>query len=109
MPDPGVRAFLLQSLAFADGRAAWKLNLPALAEQMPRIMAFPDVRPGFAGPALFVTGARSDYVRPEHWPRIRALFPAAERSEIAGAGHWLHAEAPRAFVEAVAGFLAGPG
>ena len=39
-----------------------------------------------------MTGATSDYVRPEHWPRIQALFPAAERREIAGAGHWLHAD-----------------
>jgi esterase len=108
VPEPGVRAFLLQSLAFGDGRAAWKLNLPALGEQMPRIMGFPDLESSFAGPVLFVTGASSDYVRPEHWLRIRALFPAAGRVEIAGAGHWLHADAPRAFAEAVTGFLDAP-
>jgi pimeloyl-ACP methyl ester carboxylesterase len=105
VPDRGVRAFLLQSLAVADSRAAWKLNLPALADQMPRIMGFPELKPGFDGPALFVTGATSDYVRPEHWLRIRALFPAATHRELPGAGHWLHADAPAAFAEAVAAFL----
>jgi len=31
----------------------------------------------YLGPTLFVSGARSDYVLPEHRPIIRALFPAA--------------------------------
>ena len=41
-------------------------------------MDFPELAATFPGPTLFLTGAASDYVRPEHWPRIRALFPAAE-------------------------------
>jgi pimeloyl-ACP methyl ester carboxylesterase len=105
VPEAGVRAFLLQSLAVAGGQASWKLNLDALAAEMPRIMGFPDAGAPFTGPTLFVTGSASDYVRPEHWTRIQALFPAAERVEIAGAGHWVHAEAPDAFLAAVAGFL----
>jgi pimeloyl-ACP methyl ester carboxylesterase len=105
VPDPALRAFLLQSLSVEDGRAAWKLNLEALADQMPRIMGFPEVAGRFEGPALFVTGERSDYVREAHWPRILELFPAARRVVISGAGHWVHAEAPREFGAAVAGFL----
>lgn len=106
VPDATVRAFLLQSLAFDEaGRAGWKLNLAALGAEMPRIMGFPAASASFPRPALFLTGAGSDYMRPEHWPAIRALFPAAEREEIAGAGHWVHAEAPRAFAEAVERFL----
>ena len=72
---------------------------------MPAIMDFPDLAGSFDGPTLFLTGATSTYVRPEHWPRIRALFPAAEHKAIADAGHWLHADAPGPFIEAVAGFL----
>ena len=105
VPDPALRAFLLQSLAFDGPRATWKLNLPALAEQMPRIMGFPNIDARFDRPTLFLTGARSDYVRPAAWPRIRAHFPAARHVELAGAGHWLHAEAPGRFVEAVEAFL----
>jgi pimeloyl-ACP methyl ester carboxylesterase len=108
VPEPALRAFFLQSLAIGEGGAAWKLNLDALAEQMPRIMGFPQIDGSFPGPALFVTGARSDYLRPEHLPRIRGLFPAAEFREIAGAAHWLHAEAPAEFVSVVAEFLDRP-
>jgi pimeloyl-ACP methyl ester carboxylesterase len=44
-------------------------------------------------------------VRPEHWTRIHRLFPAAEQRTLPGAGHWLHAEAPGPFIEAVERFL----
>jgi esterase len=105
VPDPALRAFLLQSLAIEDGRAAWKLGLATLEDQMPRIMAFPELPGRFSGPTLFLTGATSDYVRTAHWPRIRTLFPAARLQSIPGAGHWLHADAPAAFLAAVTGFL----
>jgi pimeloyl-ACP methyl ester carboxylesterase len=107
VPEPGLRAFLLQSLAVGASGAAWKLNLTVLAAEMPRIMAFPDVGGAFDGPTLFLSGGGSDSVRPEHWPRIRAMFPSARHLELPGAGHWLHAEAPDAFAAAVVGFLDG--
>ena len=59
----------------------------------------------FAGPALFVAGGRSDYLRPEHEQAIRRLFPKAQIAEIDNAGHWVHAEQPAAFLSIVAPFL----
>lgn len=106
VPDAGLRGFLLQSLAVGPQGAAWKLNLSALGQQMPKIMSFPEIAASFDGPTLFLTGGGSDYVRPEHWPRIRALFPNARAEVIEGAAHWLHADAPEAFAAAVEAFLA---
>ncbi len=100
---PGVRAFLLQSLDI--GERSWRLNLPVLGREMPRILAFPETAGRFDGPTLFLRGSESDYVRPEHHDRIRALFPDARIGTVDGAGHWLHAEKPRAFCEAVEAFL----
>ena len=54
---------------------------------------------------LFLTGADSQYVLPEHRETIRALFPKARFAKIPDAGHWLHAESPRAFEETVRVFL----
>ncbi len=105
IPEPGVRAFLLQSLDVKARR--WRLNLDVLGREMARIVGFPDVEGQFTGPTLFLSGADSSYVRPEHRDRIRALFPEARFARIPGAGHWLHAEKPREVEAAVRAFLGG--
>ena len=105
--DPAVRAFLLQSLDLRADPPRWKLNLDTLEADMAHITGWPDqpaaVR--FGGPALFLAGGASDYVRPEHRSAIRALFPAARQARIPGAGHWLHAEKPREFEASLRAYL----
>ena len=80
-------------------------KLDLLAEEMPKIIGFPEIDGQFDGPTLFLSGAESDYVKPEYRERIRALFPAARFAKIPGAGHWLHAEKPREFEAAVRAYL----
>ncbi len=101
--EPGVDTFLLQSLDLKEKR--WRLNLDVLAAEMDKIIGFPDVTGSFDGPALFLSGANSDYVKREHRDRIKTLFPQAKFAKIPGAGHWLHAENPRAFEAAVRAYL----
>jgi pimeloyl-ACP methyl ester carboxylesterase len=101
--DATTRAFLLQSLDLKSGR--WALNLDTLEREMDRITGWPDPPGRFEGPALFLAGGASDYVRPEHRETIRALFPAARIARIPQAGHWLHAERPREFEAAIRAFL----
>lgn len=103
VPEPTVRAFLLQSL---DVKARkWRLNLDILEAEMPKVLGFPEVDGRFDGPTLFLTGAESNYVTREHRPEIKRLFPKARFAKLPGAGHWLHAEAPRKFEAAVRAFL----
>ncbi len=101
--EKALQSFFTQSLDVAGKR--WRLNLDVLAAEMPIIMGFPDIDASWHGPALFLSGAESDYVLPEHRARIRALFPNARFAKIPGAGHWLHAEKPREFEAAVRTFL----
>lgn len=101
--ERALQSFFTQSLDIPGRR--WRLNLDALEAEMPKIMSFPDTDATWPGPALFLSGAQSDYVRPEHRPVIRARFPAARFAKIPGAGHWLHAERPRAFEAAVRAWL----
>ena len=105
--DPQVRAFLLQSLDLKATPPRWRLNLDVLDAQMPLITGWPDTTglAPFAGPVLFLSGARSDYVRPEARPLIRALFPAARMAKLPDTGHWLHAENPRDFEATLRVFL----
>ena len=104
--DPALVPFFLQSLDMGERR--WRLNLDVLAREMPRIMGFPDLHCPFERPALFVTGEESDYVLPEHRKIIAPLFPKARFTALKGAGHWLHAEQPRAFVDVINGWLDRP-
>lgn len=107
--DPGLRAFFLQSLDLkSETGPRWRLNLDVLEAEMPHIVGWPGTAGYFDRPALFLTGAQSHYVRPEHREVIRALFPAARFARIPDAGHWLHAEKPREFEETVRVFLDAP-
>ena len=100
---PGVADFLLQSLDLKEKR--WRLNLDVLGREMPKILGFPEIEGRYDGPTLFLSGGASDYVRPEHRERIKALFPKARFVKVPGAGHWLHAEDPRAVEATVKTFL----
>ena len=109
VPDPAERAFLLQNLVIDKNAARWRLNLEAIERGFPQIVGFPDLPAGTAypGSTLFVAGGRSNYIRPEHEPGIRRLFPQARIIRIEGAGHWVHAEQPQAFLQTVGPFLSG--
>jgi len=106
VPNPALRAFLLQNLLFSEAPPRWRIALDAIAEQMPIIGGWPDPPGRYDGPTLVLAGDASDYIAPDHHPRFRALFPAARFATI-HAGHWLHAENPRDFLAEVSAFLAG--
>ena len=101
--EPALQSFFTQSLDIQGKR--WLLNLDALANHMPDIMSFPQVEASWDGLALFLSGANSDYVLPEHRPQIRDKFPNARFAKIPDAGHWLHAENPRAFEQTARAFF----
>ena len=104
--DAATRAFLLQNLRFEGDAPEWRCGLEEIAAAMADIEGFPDSAGArYEGPALFLLGERSDYVRPEHRPRIRELFPAARFVALRGTGHWLHAEKPEEFTAVAEGFF----
>jgi len=101
--DKALQSFFTQSLDVAGQR--WRLNLDTLAAEMSQIMDFPKIDAQWPGPALFLTGGTSDYVRPEHRPAIRALFPRARFVKLPGAGHWLHADKPKEFAATIRAYV----
>lgn len=103
VPETSLQSFFTQSLDVANKR--WKLNLDVLEQDMPQIMAFPDITGTFEGRTLFLSGAASDYVLPDHRSKIRNLFPQARFAKIKDTGHWLHAEKPREFEASLRAFL----
>lgn len=103
VPEVSLQSFFTQSLDI--GAKRWKLNLDVLDKDMPEIMSFPELNTTFEGPALFLSGANSDYVLPEYRSKIRQLFPHSRFAKIKGADHWLHAEKPREFEASLRAFL----
>jgi pimeloyl-ACP methyl ester carboxylesterase len=104
VPNPALRGFLLQNLLFAETPPRWRVALETLAQEMPSIGGWPEIPGTYDGPVLVLAGDASDYIKPEHHARFRALFPAARFAAIP-AGHWLHAENPLAFIKEVTAFL----
>ena len=110
-PVTGSRAVaeLMAQNVRLDGTPGWAIGFDdithgiRLIEDWPEIQAIP-----YEGPALFLRGGNSDYVRPEHHPLIMALFPHARVQTLEGAGHWLHAEQPRPFIAEMMAFLNEP-
>lgn len=104
----GVRAFLLQNLVKQPDGWVWRLDLDTLAAAQRAITGFPEPPPGtrYDGPAAFIHGELSDYVRPSHRPRIRELFPQARLCQVAEAGHWVYADRPQGFSDCLDDFLA---
>lgn len=106
IPEDGVRGFLLQNLIRnQQGEFAWRMNLAAISDRITDLMGFPAVDTQFLGPTQFLYGGQSDYMQAQYEPIIRQLFPYATSRAIAGAGHWLYAEKPAAFLHALQHFL----
>lgn len=104
--DPGVIQFLLLSLMReGEGPCEWRLNHVGITEAYGRFREALTADVPFDGDALFIRGAQSDYVLDDHQPAIEALFSHYQVVTIEGAGHWLHAEQPKAFNQAVLDFL----
>lgn len=109
VPDPGVRAFLLQNLRQDGGRWSWQLNLELLGRDLEAIGDWPgeridDVAP-YDGPVLWIGGSRSPYVGDEHAESMEELFPRNRRVTVKDAGHWVHSEQPDVFLEVLRRFL----
>ncbi len=105
IPDPGIRAFLLQNLGQDEGGLSWQVNLDAIEKDMPDILDFPaHLGEPYEGPSLFLRGGKSDFVEDGHFPLIENLFPMAEVADVTDAGHWVHAEKPDDVIRAIRDF-----
>lgn len=104
VPVDGTRQFLMKNLYWKDKtQLAWRMNVPVLEREMEAILA--------AVPSdevliqtLFIRGALSKYIVDEDIPDLEDQFPDSAVITVPNAGHWVHAEAPDAFVNTVLEF-----
>lgn len=108
IPDFGVRQFLLKNLTREkEGGYRWKMNLPAIYKNYQHILDNILLDEPFSGPSLFIRGEKSGYIKQEDDSLIKSVFPEAQIVTIPNAGHWVHAEAPKALLLAFENFMTG--
>ena len=107
IPDPKVRGFLVTNIMSRPEGLTWIANLDVIERYFDQILDWPDSVHSrqFSRPTLFLEGAHSTFVGPEHAEIIQHFFPAAHRQVIENAGHWVHVENTETFLQAVRAFV----
>jgi esterase len=105
IPDAAQRGFLLLNLRI-DGEPSWRVGLEEIAASLPAIESWDaPLGASYDGPTVFIGGDRSQFIRPEHRPVIKSLFPSARFVTVKRAGHWVHVDNPDGFLAVMKAFL----
>jgi len=101
-----LRQFLLKNVYWRDDKTLdWRMDLQSINENLLNVFEGVEAPGFYTGPVLFIRGGRSDYLREEDLEELNNKFPGAVLKTIPEAGHWVHADAPGEFLEAVRAFL----
>jgi esterase len=104
--DFGTRQFLLKNIYWKeDGKLDWRFNLKIISEKLENVGNNIQASGSVDVPSLFIRGEKADYVLDEDLLLIQDLFPRSMLETISGAGHWVHAEKPKEFLDSVLNFL----
>tara|TARA_R110000868_G_scaffold141147_3_gene357314 strand:+ start:4547 stop:5314 length:768 start_codon:yes stop_codon:yes gene_type:complete len=104
--DFGTRQFLLKNLYWVEkGKLGLRMNLKVLKNEVAEIGESLPSYSHFEKEVLFLRGDRSEYIGLGDESIIKNHFPKARIETISNAGHWLHAENPEEFFEAVINFV----
>lgn len=104
--EVGTRMFLLKNLYWVKkGQLGLRINLEVLKENVAEVGEALPIHATFEKDTLFLRGDRSEYIGESDEHIIKRHFPHSNLITITNAGHWLHAENPRAFYEAVINFI----
>ena len=106
IPEKAVIQFLTKNLYWTDDKKlAWRFNLKTLSEKYEQFDSNAIKYGVFSGETLFIAGEKSNYILPQDEFQIKQQFPHASIIKIKNAGHWVQAENPKDFNEAVKDFL----
>lgn len=100
------RNFLLKNIYWKrKDQLGLRINLDALIENIDEIGEALPSQCTFDGDTLFLKGKESGYISEDDKKTIKSQFENSIIVTITNAGHWLHAENPEAFFEAVVNFI----
>ena len=106
IPEKSVIQFLAKNLYWTDDKKlAWRFNLKTLSERYSEFVSNAIKFGVFSGETLFIAGAKSNYILPQDEFQIKQQFPNSSVVTVENAGHWVQAENPTDFNEAVKDFI----
>lgn len=107
LQDFGTKQFLLKNIYYKNaesGTMDWRFNLEVITRNYDNVrQAVPFYKSNTS--ALVIRGNKSDYVQAEDIEDYRQRFSNLKLETLEGAGHWVHAEKPKEFLEAVLQFI----
>jgi len=103
--DFGTRQFLLKNLQRNESGFGWKMNLPAINDNIENVGEDLTGLGIYNHPTLFIRGKNSDYIKDSDFEQITTQFPVSEIKTIENAGHWVHAEQPEKLLEVLSQIL----
>ena len=104
--DESTVQFLMKGLyRDDDNKFQWRFNVQALHDAYQEISSGITFSKPFEGETLFIKGGKSDYINAANYSEITDLFPHNQLVEIAGSGHWVHADNPAEFINVAEKFL----
>ena len=110
IPDPSLRQWLLMNVILDRdvGTYKWQFQLKPLTEAFPQDLILVPAREQwtpFEGKTLFIGGEKSKYIPRDAHDAIREHFPKAEFTYVRNAGHYVQADNPKGFMDALLPFL----
>ncbi|MCK5730099.1 MAG: alpha/beta fold hydrolase [Draconibacterium sp.] len=104
-----IRQFLLKNVIKDNetNQYKWRVNAEVLYSYLEEIVSgvnknwLDDRIPITSYPVIFIRGMKSKYILPEDELLINEIYPDSRIINIPNAGHWLHAEQPEKFIQAV--------
>ena len=104
----GLRAWVLTNLnKEKHGQFHWHVNIRSVDKNKEKLFdgVRLDGRKPYRGETIFIGGEESDVLRNVNMNELREMFPKAVLEMIPGAGHFVHGDKPKEFLEIVKNFL----
>lgn len=102
----GVRLFLAKNIdRNENGSFSVKCNIKAIKKAYNEIISELHFDSIFNQPTFFLLGENSRYLKEEDKPSILQYFPSSVFVNVSNAGHWVHADNPKEFLEKLIGFI----
>jgi esterase len=107
--DFGTKQFLLKNIYWKDDGSDlmdWRFNLKVISDSYDNVcVGVPEFTSQVK--TLIIKGEKSHYISEPDKEDLKKRFPHSTLVTLLGSGHWVHAEKPKEFSEAVLQFIKG--